>query len=167
LRSTLAAVDASTAETITAVATVFAAVGTVGALGFAAWAARSASTSAQAANEGLQPEARPLLLDVPYEHYTDGEHEYPWPDEGMRITPMRGQIMVDPTYGTFAFPVRNVGRGAALIEHVAISVNGVDKPYREYSGIAVPIGERRMAVRKAGRGNQRSRRSGESAVASA
>src|SRR4051794_39188804 len=119
LRSRLdAAVDASTAETITAIGTAFAAVGTVGALGFAAWAARSASVSAKTANEGLQAEARPLLLDVPYEHYTDGEHEYPWPDEGMRKTPMRGQIIVDPTYGTFVLPVRNVGRDAALIESI-------------------------------------------------
>jgi hypothetical protein len=134
-------VDASTTETITAIGTGFAAVGTVGALGFAAWAARSASTSAKAANEGLHAEARPLLLDVPYEHYADGDHEYPWPGEAMRKTPMRGQIVVNATYGTFVFPVRNVGRGAALIEHVAISVDGVDEPYREYSGIAVPVGE--------------------------
>src|SRR4051812_41880885 len=59
----------------------------------------------------------------------------------MRKTPMRGQIVVDPTYGTFVFAVRNVGRGAALIEHVAISVNGVDEPYREDSGVAVPVGQ--------------------------
>lgn len=133
--------EASTAETITAIATGFAAVGTVGALAFAAWAAKSASMSAKAGIEGLQAQARPLLLDVPYEHYTDYEHEYPWSDEAMRKTPMRGLISVDPTYGTFVFPVRNVGRGAALIEHVAITIDGIDEPYREFSGVAVPVGE--------------------------
>jgi hypothetical protein len=134
-------VDASTGETITAIATAFAAVGTVGALWFAAWAARSASSSAKTANESVQAEARPLLLDVPYEHYTDYEHEFPWPGEEKRKTSMRGQIVVDATDGTFVFPVRNVGRGVALVEHVEISVRGVGEPYRDYSGLAVPVGE--------------------------
>jgi hypothetical protein len=134
-------VDASTAETVTAIATGFAAVGTVGALWFAAAAARSASRSAKTANESLQAEARPLLLDVPYEQYADGEHEYPWPGEAMRKTPIRGQIVVDPTYGTFVFPVRNVGRGAALVESVSVALSEVDETYAEYSGVAVPVGD--------------------------
>ncbi|MCD6726895.1 MAG: hypothetical protein LT070_06600 [Solirubrobacteraceae bacterium] len=133
--------DASTADTITAVATAFAAVGTVGALIFAARAARAASSAAKIANESLHAEARPLLLDVPYENYTDYEHEYPWPDDGTRKTPMRGQIVVDATYGTFVFPVRNVGRGAALIESVSFSLGEVDETHTEYSGVAVPVGE--------------------------
>jgi hypothetical protein len=132
---------ATTADWITAVATSCAAVGTVGALGYAAAAAKSASRSATAANESLQAEARPLLLDVPHEHYTDYEHEFPWPGEGMRKTPMRSQILVDTTYGTFVFPVRNVGRGAALIEHFALTLNEVGETYSEYSGVAVPVGE--------------------------
>lgn len=132
--------DASTAETITAIGTAGAAVGTVGALWFAAWAAKSASASARIANRSLQAEARPLLLDVPYEHYTDFEHEFPWPGEGMRKTPMRGQISVDPTYGTFVFPVRNVGRGAALVESVSITLAD-GETYSEFSGIAIPVGE--------------------------
>jgi hypothetical protein len=133
--------DATTAESITAIGTAFAAVGTVGALGFAAWAANSASASAKVANQGLQAEARPLLLDVPHENYTDHEHGYPWPGEGTRKTPVRGQIGVDTTYGTFVFPVRNVGRGAAFIESISFTLNEIDETYSEYSGIAVPIGE--------------------------
>jgi hypothetical protein len=134
-------VDATTADWITAFATGGAAIGTVGALWFAARAAKSASKSATAANESLQAEARPLLLDVPRENYTDHEHEYPWPGGETRKTPVRGQIVVDATYGTFVFPVRNVGRGAALIEHIAFTLNEVEETYTEYSGIAVPVGE--------------------------
>jgi hypothetical protein len=76
-------------EWITAIGTGAAAIGTVGALLFAAKAARSAGASAEIANETLRSEARPLLLDVPYEHYTDYEHEHPWPGESMRKTPMQ------------------------------------------------------------------------------
>jgi hypothetical protein len=132
---------ATTADWISAFATVGAAIGTVFALVFAASAAKSASNSAKAANEALQAEARPLLLDVPRENYTDGEHEYPWRDGETRKTPIRGQMLVDPAYGTFVFPVRNVGRGSALIEHVALTLNEVGETYSEYSGVAVPAGE--------------------------
>ena len=60
-------------------ATIAAAIGTVGALIYAAKGARAASLSAKAANDALAADARPLLVDVPYEHYTNYEHEYPWP----------------------------------------------------------------------------------------
>lgn len=131
----------TTADWITAYATVGAAIGTVGALTFSAWAAKSASDSARTANNALQSEVRPLLLDVPYEHYTDHEHEYPWPGEAMRKTSMRGQIAVDNTYGTFAVPVRNVGRGAARVESVSLTLSEAGVTHAEYSGAAIPAGE--------------------------
>jgi hypothetical protein len=135
-------VDASTAEAITAIGTVIAAVGTVGALIFAARAASAASDSARAANAAVASETRPLLLDVPRENYRDGEHEFPWGNE-TRKSPMRGQILADPSSGTFVFPVRNVGRGAARIEHFTFGLvdAGDDATYSQYSGDAVPVGE--------------------------
>lgn len=132
---------ATTAQWITATGTVGAAIGTVGALLFSAKAAKSAGASARIANETLKSEARPLLLDVPYEHYTDYEHEYPWPGESMRKTPMRGQIGVDPIYGTFAIPVRNVGRGAASVQSVSFTLSEVGVTHTHPSGIAIPVGE--------------------------
>ncbi|MGO9792153.1 MAG: hypothetical protein ACLP8S_22410 [Solirubrobacteraceae bacterium] len=126
---------------ITAIATGGAAVGTVGALILAAKTARSASESAKIANESLQSEARPLLLDMPYEHYTDYEHEYPWPEEAMRKTPMRGPILIDPAFGTFSVRVRNVERGASLVESVSLTLTEVGVTHAEYSGIAIPVGE--------------------------
>lgn len=106
--------DATTPDWIAAVGGVFAAFGTVGALVYAARAAKAASASARIANVATQNEILPLLLDVPHENYTDHEHEYPWPadrDHGTRKTPTRGHIGFDPVRGTFAVPVRNVGRG--------------------------------------------------------
>lgn len=141
---------ATTADWITAVGTLIAAGGTVGALIYAARAARAASTSAtaaietaDAANEALRHEALPLLLDVPYEHYMDYEHEFPWPLEregGTSKTPMRGHIGFEPATGTFSVPVRNVGRGVARVEHFEISLND-GAAYRQHGGEAIPVGE--------------------------
>src|SRR4051812_6175835 len=100
-------------------------------------AANSASTSAK---DAVHAEPRPLLLNVPYENYTDFEHEYPWAG-GIRKTPMRGQIVVDVTYGAFVFPVRNIGHGPAVIESFSLTLNEVDETYSENSGIVVPVGE--------------------------
>jgi hypothetical protein len=141
LQTTFVSDSTAFAIWITAIATGGAAVGTVGALIFAAKTARSASEPAKIANESLQSEARPLLLDVPYEHYPDYEHEYPWPEEAMRKTPMRGLISVDPAFGTFSVPVRNVGRGASLVESVSLTLTEVGVTHAEYSGIAIPVGE--------------------------
>jgi hypothetical protein len=135
---------ATTADWISAVGTVIAAGGTVGALVFAARAARAASKSAEAASNAVQLEALPLLLDAPYENYTDYEHEYPWPLEradGIKKTPMRGQIGLDPRTGTFAVPVRNVGRGVARIERYEISIASSGASYGKRGGEAVPVGE--------------------------
>jgi hypothetical protein len=132
--------EPTTTDWITAVTAVFAVVGTVGALVFAAKAATAASKSANAANGAIAAAARPLLLDVPYEHYMDYEHEYPWPD-GMRKTPMRGLISVDAHYGTFVFPVRNVGRGAARIESYSFTLMETGDEYAQFGGQAVPVGE--------------------------
>lgn len=134
-------IDPNTTDWITAIATGFAAVGTVGALLFAFRAARAASKSAEEASRAIAAEARPLLLDVPCENYTDHDHEYPWPDEGMRKTPTRGLISVDTTYGKFVFPVRNVGRGAALIESFSFVLAETGDEYAEYTRKAVPVGE--------------------------
>lgn len=82
-----------------------------------------------------------MLIDVPYEPYTDHEHEHPWRPEGTRKTAVRGQISFDPASGTFAFPVRNVGRGAAHIEDFTFSLADADGAYREYWGRAIPAGE--------------------------
>lgn len=135
---------ATTADWITAIGTVLAAAGTVGALIYAAKAAKSASKSAAAASAAVRNEALPLLLDVPYELYTDGEHEYPWPlehetDTGK--TPMRGEIRFDSATGTFAIPVRNVGRGVARIESFEISIAQTGEAYAQYGGQALPSGE--------------------------
>jgi hypothetical protein len=134
-------VDPSVPDWITAIATAGAAVGTVGALLFAARAAKAANHSAEAAHRAIAEASRPLLLDVPYEHYTDHEHEYPWPGESPRKTPMRGQILFDPTHGVFVFPIRNVGRGAARIQSFSATLSEADVTYAEYSGAAVPAGE--------------------------
>jgi hypothetical protein len=133
-----------TASWLTAIATAGAAVGTVGALLFEARAARSASESADVATRQFQLESRPRLIDVPYERYRDGEHEYPWPsEEGFKGTSWRGTIMVDRAEGTFAVPVRNVGRGPALVESVSITLTYSGASYSQYGGIAVPVGEDR------------------------
>jgi hypothetical protein len=130
------------ASWITAGATAGAAFGTVGALVFAARAATSASESATIAAQGLQAEARPQLLDVPYEHYANGAHEYPW-GFGVRQTTQRGLIEVDARFGTFAVPVRNVGRGTCLVEAVSMTLTETGDSYSEYSGVAIPVGEDR------------------------
>jgi hypothetical protein len=142
---------ASAADWITAGGTVIAAVGTVGALIFAAKAAKAASRSAKAAsetadaaNKALQHEALPLLLDVPYENYTDHEHEYPWPaeqEDGTSKTPMRGHIGFDQQWGTFSIPVRNVGRGVARIENFEISIARTGEAYAQHGDQALPVGE--------------------------
>jgi hypothetical protein len=134
-------VDATTADWVTAGATGLAAIGTVGALVFAARAAAAAARSARTANDALAAQAKPLLLDVPYEHYTDYEHEYPWPGESMRKTPIRGQIVFDATSGRFVFPVRNVGRGVARIESFSVLLAEAAVNWTGYSGDAVPAGE--------------------------
>ncbi|HMJ96018.1 MAG TPA: hypothetical protein VK486_09205 [Thermoleophilaceae bacterium] len=131
---------ASDADWITAIATGAAAIGTVGALLFSAAAAKAASMSAQAASAGLDAQARPLLLDVPRENYTDFEHEYPWPDEGTRRTGVRGEITFDAQYGTFAIPVRNVGHGVARIEHCELVLHS-GEAHRQHGGEALPAGE--------------------------
>jgi hypothetical protein len=141
---------ATTADWITAFATLIAAGGTVGALIYAARAATAANRSAvaavesaDAARDAVRHEALPLLLDVPYEHYTDMEHEYPWPLEregGTSKTPMRGQVAFHAETGTFAIPVRNVGRGVARIEDFEISFKD-GSSYRQFGGEAIPVGE--------------------------
>lgn len=131
----------TTTDWITALATCFAAVGTVGALFYAARASKAASKTADEARRAVEAEARPLLLDVPYEPYTDYEHEYPWPPEGMRKCAWRGQIIVDPENGTFVFPIRNVGRGPARIESFSLNLVDVDAGYSEYGGRSVPVGD--------------------------
>ncbi len=129
----------STTDWITAIAAVFAALGTVGALIFTARVARSAAASANAANRGLLAAGRPLLLDVPYEHYTDPECEYSWRGE-IRKAPIRGQILVDATNGTFVFAVRNVGRGPARIDSFSIALADDGADYSEFAGVVVPAG---------------------------
>lgn len=135
---------ATTAEWVTAAATLAAAVGTVGALFYAARAASAASASAQIANVATQNEILPLLLDVPHENYTDHEHEFPWPangDDGTSKTPVRGHIGLDPANGTFAVPVRNVGRGVARIESYEIAIASTSERYAQHGTEAVPVGE--------------------------
>ena len=134
----------TTIEWITSLSAALAAIGTVGALLFGAQAAKSASASATAANEALRYEARPLLLDVPLEPFTDYEHEVPIPGV-QRKSAWRGEIAIDVQGAvlSFALPVRNVGRGAALIESVSVTLNGPDVTCTLPSGIALPVGEDR------------------------
>jgi hypothetical protein len=136
--------EAATPDWIAAIGALIAAVGTVGALVYAARAARAASASAQVANVATQNDVLPLLLDVPYENYTDHEHEFPWPldgDDGTRKTPTRGHIGLDPKSGTFTVPVRNVGRGVARIESYEIAIDSTGERYVQHGTEAVPVGE--------------------------
>jgi hypothetical protein len=136
--------DATTPDWIAAIGAVAAAFGTVGALVYAARAAKAASASARTANVATQNEILPLLLDVPYENYTDHEHEFPWPvdrDDGTAKTPTRGHIGFDPVSGTFAVPVRNVGRGVARIESYEIAIADTGERFAQHGTEAVPVGE--------------------------
>lgn len=152
IAQTGAVLDATvTTDWIIAVATVPAALGAAAAAIFAARAASSAGRSATIAQQELQASARPLLLDVPYEHYADHEHEMPWPGETMRKTPMRGQIVIDASYGTFALPVRNVGRGAARVEGITFTLTAVGVTHVEPGGIVIPVGEDRWLAGKPNR----------------
>lgn len=146
----------SAAEWITAGGTAGAAIGTVGALIFAAKAASAASASADAANRAVQAEALPLLLDVPYEHYTDEEREFPWPverDDGTSKTPIRGHIGLHPVTGTFSVPVRNVGRGVARIEHFELALTNGGERYAQHGGKALPAGEDFWLAGRPNKGN--------------
>lgn len=131
----------TTTDWITAIATFVAAVGTVGALAYAAKAAAAASRSATAARLTLAAADRPVMIDVPHERYTDYEHEYPWPPEGTRATAWRGEIIVDAELGTFAFPVRNVGRGPAVILRFSFTLEAAGAVYSQAGGGTVAAGE--------------------------
>jgi hypothetical protein len=46
-------------------------------------------------------------------------------DAALDLNP--AQILVDPRYDTFVFPVCNIGHGPALIKHIAVTHHGVDE----------------------------------------
>jgi hypothetical protein len=118
-------------------------VGQIGAVALAAWAAKSAAGSARSAQLSTEAQERPLLLDVPYEHYTDhSNHEMLLPGNQIRLTGVRGEIFFDPLHGSFAIPVRNVGRGLARIESFALSLTGEpDAAVLFRADVALPVGE--------------------------
>jgi hypothetical protein len=68
-----------------------AAAGALLAAAFTAWAAKSASDAAKTAKLGVAGEHKPILIDVPYEMYTDYEHEIPWPTQTVKSA-WRGEI---------------------------------------------------------------------------
>ncbi|HET6494684.1 MAG TPA: hypothetical protein VFH61_04860, partial [Thermoleophilia bacterium] len=93
--------------------------------------ARAAERSATVASAQLHP----LLVDVPYEYYTDYEHEVPLPTGEIRKSAMRGEIMANFSEGWLTVPVRNVGRGPAVIEEVEVRLFAPDDT------IAAPVPE--------------------------
>ena len=121
-------------DTVTAVGTGFG-------LPLAAWAALQATRAAKTARAQLQSENRPYLLHVPFTPYPDGAREIEVAPAGTATVSGEGDVQIGLSNGTFIVPVRNVGRGPALIRHWRFGVAGSDSP--NFVGLAaVPAGER-------------------------
>ena len=121
------------------------------AVAFAARSARAASRSAAIADRGLQAQTRPLLSDMPREHYTDQEREVVLPGGRSRQVALSGAILVDDDEGWLSMPVRNAGRGMAQIERVDVDLAGAsERPVKRAAGPSrrhvQPDGEIRLHV---------------------
>jgi hypothetical protein len=103
-----------------------------------AWrSARAAERSATLASAQLHP----LLVDVPYERYTDFEHEVALPTGETQKSAIRGEILANFSEGWLTMPVRNVGRGPAIVEAVELHLirAGMKIPVAVAEAMTTPI----------------------------
>lgn len=93
-------------------------VGQVLAVSGAAFAAFYAARGARAAEQNVEAQTRPLLLDVPYAPYTNHDHEIALPNGTTVSSAWRGEVLANAGEGWLIFPVRNVGKGVARIDRM-------------------------------------------------
>jgi hypothetical protein len=87
-----------------------------------------ASRSAAAATRSADAQTRPLLSDVPREHYLDQEREMILPGGEISRTAISGDIRADHEQGWISLPIRNTGKGLALIRAVRFTIPGIGSP---------------------------------------
>jgi hypothetical protein len=118
--------DPSLLQEIGDVASVFLVAGTLAAVYFAFKSAAAATRSADA-------QTRPLLSAVPREYYLDQEREIILPGREISKTAISGDIRANHEKGWISLPVRNTGKGLALIRRVQVEFPAGGKP-REVTG---------------------------------
>lgn len=85
-------------------------------------ASKIAARSVGIAERALESQTRPLLTDVDRQRIEGPPREVVLPDGSARDTSWEGEIFADADEGWLSLPVRNAGRGEAIVEAIKVEL---------------------------------------------